>query len=1223
MEDDDHWLDPLLITDVSCQQTDKVTSLEGLRMEDMDESYCNITPGPSMLRLSMAAPDLVVCEDSPVFGGGNQDSLENLLGVSTEVSLENGIKGPETEYNSETLTAKKISMEDGYTESSFEIFPQPASEENLFEGAIPIISINAGSAGSSVICGGTKFLEDSCFNGGDTTNAVATVEGEDLSLYRTARLGNFSYYFGTLESGVYIVDLHFAEIVFTEGPSMMRVFDVFIQEEKVIYCLDIFARVGANRPLVIPELKTFVKGDEGLTIRFEGIIGSPILCGISIRKSSSASNEEVELLTRISQITHCVPPKCYEDYKVEGSLLNSISEYERQDINPVTDSAEFFKRMGISQIAHGAPKCYEDYKVEGSLLNSISEYECKAINPIRDSNEVFKQKGISQIAHCVPPKCYEDYKVEGSRLNSISEYECPETKLDECQKNELIETKRMLEVLKRENEQKSKECQNALNSLQELQNELMRKSMHVGSLAFAVEGQVKEKSRWFSSLRDLTRKLKLLKMEQIKLAEEALSYKKCVGDMNEANSIIMSKLNHQVELHENLKVRYIKGAKERKGLYNKILELKGNIRVFCRCRPLNSEEIADGASMAIDFGTDADLTVKSNGALKKLFKFDAVFGPQADQVDVFEDTAPFATSVLDGYNVCIFAYGQTGSGKTFTMEGTEEARGVNFRTLDELFRIIEDRKNQIQYEICVSVLEVYNEQIRDLLAPGSPSGVAAKRLEIRQVGEGIHHVPGLVEASVKNMSEVWEVLQTGSKARAVGSTNANEHSSRSHCIHCVMVKGENMFNGERTRSKLWLVDLAGSERVAKTEVQGERLKETQNINRSLSALGDVISSLATKSPHIPFRNSKLTHLLQDSLGGDSKTLMLVQISPNENDLSETLCSLNFASRVRGIELGPAKKQFDSTELIRYKQLVEKNKQEMKIKEVQAKKMEDTIHGLDMKMKEKDLKNKNLQDKIKELESQLLVERKLARQHVDTKIAEQQQQTRQQLEETNHGIRSPVASRTLGIQKYLDEGKDQVNPSRPLTENINYKYPAATIYLDGSCKFNDSIEKENNPDTAEPFPLPKRTGRPSICPMQKTPASSAQRRNSLIPLPGSVKVPPPPSAQLPIHAINEEDKDRVVVPKPEGENGSKKLANILRRSVQKKMQLQSPKQQARRGGGVNVEKVRVSIGSRGRLMAHRVLHGNGRRVAKDTQQKQQGHREKERGWNTGTAVRAVI
>ncbi|WOH03074.1 hypothetical protein DCAR_0522466 [Daucus carota subsp. sativus] len=1138
-DDDDHWLDPLLITDVSCQQNCNnlysLIQLEGSRMGDVDECYSDFTPGPSMVRLSMASPDLVVCEESPDFrGGGNKDSLELLMGASTEVSLENGINGSEMGGNPEVLTAKKISAEDEYTESSFELFPQPAIEDSLLEDAIPIISINSGSADTSVICGETKFIEDTCFDGGDTTNADAMIgDKQEFSLYRTARFGNFFYYFRTPESGVYIVDLHFAEIVFTEGPSGMRVFDVFIQEEKVISCLDIFARVGANSPLVIPDLQIFVKGDEGLTIRFEGVVGSPIVCGISIRKNSSAYNRELELLTRM---------------------------------------------------------------------------------------------GISQTAHCVPAKCFEDYKVEGTLLNSISEYKCQETEIDECQKNELAETKRMLEVLKRENEQKSKECQKALNSLQELQNELMRKSMHVGSLAFAVEGQVKEKSRWFSSLGDLTRKLKILKLEQINLAEEALSYKKCVADMNEMSSIIMSKFTHQAKLNEDLKVKYVNGAKERKELYNKILELKGNIRVFCRCRPLNSEEIADGASMAIDFGTDSELSVKSNGALKKSFKFDAVFGPQADQVDVFEDTAPFATSVLDGYNVCIFAYGQTGSGKTFTMEGTDEARGVNFRTLEELFRIIEDRKNQIRYEICVSALEVYNEQIRDLLVPGSHSGAAAKRLEIRQVGEGIHHVPGLVEASVKNMSEVWEVLQTGSNARAVGSTNANEHSSRSHCIHCVMVKGENMLNGERTRSKLWLVDLAGSERVAKTEVQGERLKETQNINRSLSALGDVISSLATKSPHIPFRNSKLTHLLQDSLGGDSKTLMLVQISPNENDLSETLCSLNFASRVRGIELGPARKQIDSPELLRYKQLVEKTKQEMKVKEVQAKKMEDTIHGLDMKMKEKDLKNKNLQDKIKELESQLLVERKLARQHVDTKIAEQQQ-IRQQVEETNHVIRPSVGTRPLGIQKYSSEGKDQAHLSRPLAEYNNYKYPAATTYLDGSCKYSEMAEKENNPESAEQFHLPKRTGRASICTMQRIPTSSAPRRNSLIPLPGSVKAPPPLPALTPIPAIDEENKD-LVEPKfiPEVESGSKKLTNILRRSFQKKMLLKSPKQQhARRGGGVNVgmEKVRVSIGSRGKMMAQRVLNGNGRRVAKDTPQKQQGHREKERGWNTGTAVRAAI
>ncbi|KAL6532547.1 hypothetical protein OROGR_014517 [Orobanche gracilis] len=372
----------------------------------------------------------------------------------------------------------------------------------------------------------------------------------------------------------------------------------------------------------------------------------------------------------------------------------------------------------------------------------------------------------------------------------------------ECQRKELAETRRELGEIGRENEQKSRECQEAWNSLKELQNELkMCKSMHVGSL-------VKEKSKWFSSMRDLVRKLKIMKMKHIKLLEEAEAYKKYEADINEVGLIIKSKINEQLESHEDLKSKYIEGAKERKELYNKVLDLRGNIRVFCRCRPLNTEEIKAGATMALEFDSakDGELTVMSNGAPRKTFKFDAVFGPQSEQTDIFEDTAQFATSVLDG-------------------------------------------------------------------------------LEIRQAGDGIHHIPGLIEAHVNNMSEVWEVLDTGSNARAVSSTNANEHSSRSHCIHCVMVKGENLLNGEHTRSKLWLVDLAGSERVAKTEVLGDILKQTQNINRSLSALGDVISTLATKSPHIPFRNSKLTHLLQDSLGGDSKALMFVQISPNENDRS--------------------------------------------------------------------------------------------------------------------------------------------------------------------------------------------------------------------------------------------------------------------------------------------------------------------------------------------------
>ncbi|KAM0902478.1 hypothetical protein ACQ4PT_019263 [Festuca glaucescens] len=236
-------------------------------------------------------------------------------------------------------------------------------------------------------------------------------------------------------------------------------------------------------------------------------------------------------------------------------------------------------------------------------------------------------------------------------------------------------------------------------------------------------------------------------------------------------------------------------------------------------------------------------------------------------------------------------------------------------------------------------------------------------LEIKQASEGSHHVPGIVEAKVENISEVWDVLQTGSNSRAVGSNNVNEHSSRSHCMLCIMVRAKNLINGDCTRSKLWLVDLAGSERLVKTDAQGDRLKEAQNINRSLSALGDVISALASRSSHIPYRNSKLTHLLQDSLGGDSKALMFVQISPSDNDVSETLSSLNFASRVRGIELGPAKKQVDTAELQKLKQMLERSKQEARLKDDSLKKLEENCQNLENKAKGKEQLYKSLQEKM--------------------------------------------------------------------------------------------------------------------------------------------------------------------------------------------------------------------------------------------------------------------
>ncbi|KAI3668302.1 hypothetical protein L6452_43379 [Arctium lappa] len=276
--------------------------------------------------------------------------------------------------------------------------------------------------------------------------------------------------------------------------------------------------------------------------------------------------------------------------------------------------------------------------------------------------------------------------------------------------------------------------------------------------------------------------------------------------------------------------------------------------------------------------------------------------------EVFEDTRPLIRSVLDGYNVCIFAYGQTGSGKTHTMSGpkdlTENNQGVNYRALNDLFLLAEQRKGTLQYDVSVQMIEIYNEQVRDLLTTE----------EIRNNSQNGFNVPDANLVHVSSTYDVIDLMNLGQRNRVVGATALNDRSSRSHSCLTVHIQGRDLTSGAVLRGCMHLVDLAGSERVDKSEVTGDRLKEAQHINKSLSALGDVISSLAQKNAHVPYRNSKLTQLLQDSLGGQAKTLMFVHISPELDAVGETLSTLKFAERVATVELGAARVNKDSSDV---------------------------------------------------------------------------------------------------------------------------------------------------------------------------------------------------------------------------------------------------------------------------------------------------------------------
>jgi kinesin family protein C2/C3 len=388
--------------------------------------------------------------------------------------------------------------------------------------------------------------------------------------------------------------------------------------------------------------------------------------------------------------------------------------------------------------------------------------------------------------------------------------------------------------------------------------------------------------------------IKKLKSEQQLLKKDAREY--ITQLKNDMTKLSKSGLGNLSEAIDEITKKYHKEVRERRKLFNELQEMKGNIRVYVRVRPVLPSDETIGACIEC---LEGELRLTDMNKKNHRYEFERVFDQNSTQQQVFNDVKPLATSILDGYNVCIFAYGQTGSGKTHTMEGNATDRGVNYRILNELFHIIQERKSDYSYEISVAVMEIYNETLVDLLSKDK------QKLEIKMSSSVA--VPGLTTLSVSSTENVIEVLSMGYKNRATGANNINKHSSRSHCIVSVYVDGVNLITQQKVRGKLHLIDLAGSERLKRTGTEGDRLKETLAINKSLSCLGNVISALASKNAHVPYRNSKLTSLLQDSLGGNSKTLMFVNVSPTVESAPETICSLGFAQRVNKVELGKAEK----------------------------------------------------------------------------------------------------------------------------------------------------------------------------------------------------------------------------------------------------------------------------------------------------------------------------
>ena len=340
----------------------------------------------------------------------------------------------------------------------------------------------------------------------------------------------------------------------------------------------------------------------------------------------------------------------------------------------------------------------------------------------------------------------------------------------------------------------------------------------------------------------------------------------------------------------------------RRALHNTIQELKGNIRVFCRVRPGSADQ-----GRAIESNSDSKLALTHNET-EHAFGFDRVFGSGSSQEDIFSEVDGLVQSSLDGYKVCIFAYGQTGSGKTFTMQGGTEPStwGLIPRALSKILSLSESMRGEgWSWTLSASFLEIYNEALRDLLhdpKAGAPPSYAIKHDEAWGTV-----VANMSKVDVSSMEQINALMHRAAKQRAVGCTDMNSQSSRSHSVFALYLKGTNEKLSTELNGALHLVDLAGSERLDKSGAVGAALKETQAINKSLSSLADVFAAKAAHNNHVPFRNSKLTHLMEPCLSGHGKTLMMVNVAPEQSNAHESLCSLRFAKQVNQCDTGAAGK----------------------------------------------------------------------------------------------------------------------------------------------------------------------------------------------------------------------------------------------------------------------------------------------------------------------------
>ena len=482
-----------------------------------------------------------------------------------------------------------------------------------------------------------------------------------------------------------------------------------------------------------------------------------------------------------------------------------------------------------------------------------------------------------------------------------------------------------------------------------------------------------------------------------------------------------------------------------------------NVNVICRFRPMNEMEIINGSEQVCVFTSPTSLQFYSTRERNNYeFNFDRIFQPSSTQEEIYSyGVKGIIDSVLNGYNGTVLAYGQTGSGKTYTMQGeigNEKTKGIIPRMIKHVFDYIHEQNSSSEFMLKVSMIEIYQEKIRDLL------DISRVNLPIRQDSIKGIYVDGCSERYVGCPRDVLNALELGANNRVQAATNMNEHSSRSHSIFILTINQTNKKEGFSKIGKLYLVDLAGSEKISKSGATGFTIKEAEKINLSLTTLGRVIYNLTDgKSQHVPYRESKLTRVLQESLGGNSKTCLIITCSPSIYNESETLSTLRFGERAKKIKNKPKiNKEVTIAEL---QKLIAQLKENLKKANARITQLENYIKQKNLTVPEGNYKKEEDEEEIEEKENERDVQKEI--------------EIRKKFDNKNIGIGERI-NITLGLLKEDDtydnrievmanlQAMKEIIEIHPGLKDLNYKsIPQDEIKIEGNNNINSNIQSNIN------------------------------------------------------------------------------------------------------------------------------------------------------------------